>query len=124
LDAYNVASEIEVEMCKVVIKDGSVTTTLRFKNPTKFMLRLGSVWEELYLNGWSNFVGEGFLWVPYWNSYKMPPYCEVFLNVTVTATYIPNLPSSGIWCAKITFWVYDVPLIEWGARFVRFVKYS
>lgn len=122
LEAYEVASKITVEINEISIENGNIKTSLRFINPTEFSLRVGSVWEELYLNDFG-LVGKGILWIPYGLAHKLPPNWQIVLNITVPIDR-HDLQPYGTWYAKIIFWLYDVPLHEWGARFVRYAFYS
>jgi len=122
LKAYEVASAVKVEINEMRIEKDSIKTSFCFINPTEFSLRVGSVWVELYLND-LGFVCSGNLWFPHGLAQKLPPYSQIVLNMTIRING-HELQPYGTWHAKITFWLYDVPLHEWGARFVRLASYK
>jgi len=103
----------------------SINTTIYIENPTDLSLKYNSVGTKLYLNSPNNYLGESYFYVPYHRMPRLDP----FSNVTVTIS-IANVPSNQVtvdhktWIAKITVWLYGIPMFEGGALFRRDVPYS
>lgn len=133
LEAYKIASLISVSIEEIKIKNEplgssfvSIQTTVNITNPTGLKLKLESVWEKLYLNSWSNFLGEN-----YWKAKNI--YSALPLNPFSDATVIIQITnvnkervegiSSRNWYAEFILWIYDIPIVG-GARFTRYSNIS
>jgi len=131
--AYEIVSLIDVSISDVTVQKETsnspyvaIKTVICIVNPTDFALKVESVWEELYSDGWNNFLGENFFRVQY-PSPLLPlnPRSNVTITITITNVQSNKIleQSPSTWLAKLYIWIYDVPLI-YSARLVRYVSKS
>lgn len=123
LEVYDTLSKINVKINNIKVLSNSIETELSIINPTKFTIWVGSIWEELYLNG--NFIGENSLYLSPTKRIMIRPETNETIKISILGNLNDKLDMSmsGTWHAKIIFWIYGIPLVEFGARFVRYCRY-
>lgn len=128
--AFDITNTFEVELSNIAINDVagslyvSIDVTVRVYNPTEWELKYTSIWVKLYLNNRDNFLGESHYYIELFRAPKMPPYSNITKTIRISNVHRMSIPSGpNLWIAKITVWVYGIPLLEGGAGFERIRTY-
>jgi hypothetical protein len=131
IEGFNAAGMIDVSIgsLEVVYENPStanVTILIVVENPTGLSLKLGSIWVDLYLDDWSNSVGEGFVWIPQYLAKDLPPGGNYSVTIIVPVENVDaiDIQPPRTWLATCSFWIYGLPLSENGANFDRYPYYQ